>query len=283
MLRVIFELVENMIKSEEYDKDLQAELAAAFPNYLNVLQTSKRDLLRNDCGIVVTGETSAGKTSVINKIIGRTGFATSNTAATGKVCRIRNSDDMQIKAYTYDEKLIKDEQVNDFKEFKYVMKTLTDLKRIPEELKDVFYVDAYLPVPLLQGNVILVDTPGIGESDELDSILLEFLPHAVSFLFIIDASHSGGVDKDRLMRILRNVMDNRSKMPCFNPEDVMFLTNKWDIIEPKEYSSTDEEDNTEIENQHAETFRSINMKLKMGWPHINPKNIFRISIRQADE
>lgn len=78
-------------------------------------------------------------------------------------------------------------------------------------------------------------------------------------------------------------MDNRSKMPCFNPEDVMFLTNKWDIIEPKEYSSTDEEDNTEKENQHTETFRSINMKLKMGWPHINPKNIFRISIRQADE
>lgn len=65
MLRVIFELVENMIKSEEYDKDLQAELAAAFPNYLNVLQTSKRDLLRNDCGIVVTG---MYKTTKYNKI-----------------------------------------------------------------------------------------------------------------------------------------------------------------------------------------------------------------------
>lgn len=51
----MFESVEDMLNSPEYDKDLQDELSAACPNYMTVFLTSKRDLLRNDCGIVVTG------------------------------------------------------------------------------------------------------------------------------------------------------------------------------------------------------------------------------------
>ncbi|XP_076114880.1 uncharacterized protein LOC143082838 [Mytilus galloprovincialis] len=286
MLRYIFELVEKMVNCEEYDKDLQDELTSAFPNFMIVLQTAKRDLLRNDCGIVVAGETSAGKTSVINWIVGKSVFVTSNAAATGTVCRIRNSKKLQIKAYTKEEELKREEHPNDMKRFKSVIRTLTDVEKINADMKDLFYVDAYLPVPLLQGNVILVDTPGIGESDDLDKILLEFLPHAVSFMFIINANNAGGVCDDRLIKILRNIMGNRSKMPCFNTEDVMFLTNKWDSIEKEEYRSPsddddeEEEDNVDRENQHDKTFRIINSKLKKGWPHIDPKNIFRISMKQ---
>lgn len=51
----------------------------------------------------------------------------------------------------------------------------------------------------LQGNVIFVDTPGIGENDTLTNILLDFLPHAVSFVFIINARNAGGVQEDRVM------------------------------------------------------------------------------------
>lgn len=51
----MFESVEEMLESPDYDKDLQDELSIACPNYMTVFQSAKRDLLRNDCGIVVAG------------------------------------------------------------------------------------------------------------------------------------------------------------------------------------------------------------------------------------
>lgn len=54
----MFESVEDMLRSPDYDEYLQAELSLACPNYMTVFQTAKRDLLRNDCGIVLAGWSS---------------------------------------------------------------------------------------------------------------------------------------------------------------------------------------------------------------------------------
>lgn len=55
---MMFESVEDMLESPDYDKDLKSELSDALPNFDNDLKSAKRDLLRNDCGIVVTGWSS---------------------------------------------------------------------------------------------------------------------------------------------------------------------------------------------------------------------------------
>lgn len=39
-----------------------------------------------------------------------------------------------------------------------------------------------------QGNVYLVDTPGIGTNSHLNEVLFDFLPNAGSFIFVIDAT-----------------------------------------------------------------------------------------------
>lgn len=49
-----------------------------------------------------------------------------------------------------------------------------------------------------RGNVVLVDTPGIGDSDHLRQILEEYIPKAVAFVFIVDVSRAGGLQKDRV-------------------------------------------------------------------------------------
>lgn len=54
---------------------------------------------------------------------------------------------------------------------------------------------------LQQGNTILVDTPGIGGSDEVSRKLMEYLPNAVSFIFVINAGNAGGMQNDRVMEI----------------------------------------------------------------------------------
>lgn len=49
-----------------------------------------------------------------------------------------------------------------------------------------------------QGNTILVDTPGIGANEEITQKLKEYLPNAVSFVFVINVANAGGMQKDRV-------------------------------------------------------------------------------------
>ena len=49
---------------------------------------------------------------------------------------------------------------------------------------------------LLQEGVVIIDSPGLGESDEMDSVLMRYLPNAFAFIYVIDVSHAGGVQED---------------------------------------------------------------------------------------
>lgn len=283
-LRVMFESVEDMLRSPDYNEDLQDELSVACPNYMTTFQTAKRDLLRNDCGVVLAGETSAGKTTLINQLVRQKVFVIGNLATTGTITRIRNSEKMGIQCYLKDETLMKEVELQNVKDLKAFIKGLTDIQEIPEDLKDIYYVDVHLPVSILKGNVIIVDTPGIGENERLDQILLDFLPHAVSFVFVVNAKNAGGIHEDRLSKILKTIMDNREKMPCFDPREVMFLTNQWDIIFNDGSSSEEDKDGKrEKDDQKEKTWKLIQSKLKNGWGWLNAANVFRVSLRQVEK
>lgn len=47
-----------------------------------------------------------------------------------------------------------------------------------------------------------MDTPGIGENERLDKILLDFLPHAVSFVFVVNVRNAGGIHEDRVKHFI---------------------------------------------------------------------------------
>lgn len=47
--------------------------------------------------------------------------------------------------------------------------------------------------------MILVDTPGIGGSGKVTQKLMEYLPNAVSFIFVINVGSAGGMQSDRVI------------------------------------------------------------------------------------
>lgn len=75
-------------------------------------------------------------------------------------------------------------------------------------------------------------------------------------------------------------MDNREKMPCFDPEEALFLTNKWDAVNSD--SSSDDEEKCEIKNQNTRTWKTIINKLTHGWVLIDLKNVFSVSLQQVN-
>lgn len=59
---------------------------------------------------------------------------------------------------------------------------------------------------IIQGNVMIVDTPGFGdETDEnikdVEDKIRSYLPNAVAFVFVVNVSNAGGLQTDRVLCI----------------------------------------------------------------------------------
>lgn len=64
-------------------------------------------------------------------------------------------------------------------------------------------------------------------------------------------------------------------MPCFDPKDVIFVTNKWDTI----YSDSDDDEENEVEINR--TWRTLKSTLMNEWPDVQEENIFKISLSKV--
>ena len=64
--------------------------------------------------------------------------------------------------------------------------------------KNSMFFFIYICCFLLKGDTMIVDTPGIGGSEEATQKLMEYLPNALSFVFVINVASAGGMQKDRV-------------------------------------------------------------------------------------
>ena len=45
---------------------------------------------------------------------------------------------------------------------------------------------------------MIIDSPGVGKSDEMDEMVIQYLPQAFAFIYVIDCTNDGGIQKDRV-------------------------------------------------------------------------------------
>ena len=50
----------------------------------------------------------------------------------------------------------------------------------------------------LQGGVVIVDSPGIGDSEHISKIVLAYMPQACAFVYVINSPNAGGLQEDRV-------------------------------------------------------------------------------------
>lgn len=287
-LTSIYKEIYTFLKRKEYTIDLRKELEKSNPEYLNVLEKLMKDIEKADHGIVIAGETSAGKSTLINKILGKRIFKGQTAESTSSVCKIRNSEKVRI---------FSENKNGDIKEVEVPFDCDTESKTGIDSLMNVLmeltnktkskesinykYIDVGFPIPFLKENTILVDTPGIGGSTDGTQKLMEYLPNADSFIFVIDVSSAGGLQNDRLPLILDEVMSLISKndMPCFNAKDAIFVTNKWDLI----FEESDDDDDDDDESEETRTWNKLISTLEERWPSLNKDNIFKLSILDIEK
>ena len=49
-----------------------------------------------------------------------------------------------------------------------------------------------------QNGIVIVDSPGIRESELMDEEVVKYLPEAFAFVYVIKTDNAGGVQKDRV-------------------------------------------------------------------------------------
>ena len=65
-------------------------------------------------------------------------------------------------------------------------------------------------------------------------------------------------------------------MPCFDPANVLFITNKWDLIK-KEKDESDSSDDDEV----TQTWESLLYNITQLWPAVKEEHIFKMSLDEV--
>ena len=58
--------------------------------------------------------------------------------------------------------------------------------------------------------MVIVDSPGIGDSEGVNAIALEYLPQASAFIYVINSPNAGGLQDDRVSKQVFHPLNARS-------------------------------------------------------------------------
>ncbi|KAL3851674.1 hypothetical protein ACJMK2_015401 [Sinanodonta woodiana] len=252
-------------------KEFQLDLGQIFPDIESNLKRRPEELRTNECTILVAGEIAAGKSSFINLMLGIDILPTSQLPCTATVCEIRRAGDRK-EAIVYPKS-------GDSGKGQHLQPALIDLssEKGRKTLKDLISqvddnddcnidrVEIYYPFSVLEEGIVIVDTPGIGRGNLTAHYLQRYLKNSFGFIYVINSTNAGGVQKGRLQTLLRQVV-NSAGVEGFSPESTMFVVNRWDQIgeQDKEILS-----------------REIWNKLQDVYPGLKEDQLFYVSITEA--
>lgn len=224
-------LVQGLLKTEGTSEDLSEDC-----------KTHIQALKKGECVFLVAGETSAGKSSVLNLLFGEEILPVHNNSSTSTITVIRYHPEKHVRiVYKQD---IPDAVFELDKEGLEKLHAVAFMKSASErEHHNIQQVQVFLPLPLLQSGLVLVDTPGIGENEFLEKELTNFIhDHTImGFMYIIKTDNAGGVQEDRLLGLLKIVLEMqrsmdpaRKKLVQFDPKSALFVCNRVDLVDNKE-------------------------------------------------
>ena len=81
----------------------------------------------------------------------------------------------------------------------------------------------------------------------------------------------------QLPKILREIALKQieNEMPCFDPKEVLFITNKWDAIRKE----MDEDiDDSLVEDEKAKVWKVLLCDIKDKWPSVKDGHIFKMNL-----
>ncbi|XP_069121066.1 bacterial dynamin-like protein [Argopecten irradians] len=227
------------------------------------------DLEKVDRPILVIGESSAGKSSFLNLLIGRKVLPELSRPCTLCMCYVKKGSELQAHVSSLNDctprKIIKGNRLTD-QQFQTELRE--HVKYDESEDDPNRCLEVFVPCSILEDNVFLVDTPGFGDNERVTEKLLKFLTRAIGVIFVLNSSTSLGISEDRGVPVLQEILrlHDSGQIPAFDPGRIIFIANKWDTV-------------TECERQdHRQEM--IN-KIQIFWKDFHETQLFPLSVTEV--
>ncbi|MFK7985737.1 MAG: dynamin family protein [Sandaracinaceae bacterium] len=165
--------------------------------------------------LVVLGEFNHGKTTFVNSLLGAPVLPTGVTPTTAVIHHVVHGATPHATAVAEgSEHEVPVEQVADF---------VVGGAAAAEEVR---YLQVDYPAAILEGGVVLVDTPGVNDlNSQRAEITYSYLPKADAILFLLDA---GQILKESERAFIANKLLTQSR------DKVLFVINKIDLLDEDE-------------------------------------------------
>ncbi|XP_069121689.1 bacterial dynamin-like protein [Argopecten irradians] len=261
--------VYNEVKTYAENSSLVRENVLQFdPTFFERVRQGVTDLTEADRPILVIGETSAGKSSFLNLLIGRKVLPELTRPCTHCMCCIKKGTTLEARVSSFNSSKLSEPQIisgvgKSDKEFRAQLQELVNEDNCERTLDRC--IEIFVPSSILEDKVYLVDTPGFGENERVTKSLVKYLPKAIGIIFILNATVSLGIADDRGVLILDEIkrLREEGKIPSFDPTKVLFIANKWDQVTI---------DEREVHR------REMIEKMKAVWPNFQEDQLLPLSV-----
>src|SRR5688500_2705043 len=171
------------------DTTAKVTTALGRPDLARELGLVRARLLDPAFTVLVIGEFKQGKSSLVNALLGADVCPVDDDVATAVPTVLRWGETWEGAVYLAPETIDQDlHELRTVVPVDQIAAYVTEAAN-PENIKQVRSVELGIPSPLLQGGLVLVDTPGVGGLAGLHAaITLNALPMADAVLFVSDAS-----------------------------------------------------------------------------------------------
>jgi GTPase Era involved in 16S rRNA processing len=200
--------------------------------------------------VVFVGTFNAGKSTIINALLGRVVLPYGNEPLTGKATVIKRSDTEGIITVN------KDGSQRTF-DIEMLSRLVTKSKETINETENIELVEVYVRDLPFDDDIVLVDTPGFDAyNDEHKRITNDYLKtkaHACVICF--DIGLVGSVQQDELIKFL-------SENQALSIDKMFWAINKWD---------------TKSEKEQRDAQRSLYNLIEVNKTKISPSKLYKIS------
>ncbi|KAL3874734.1 hypothetical protein ACJMK2_037706, partial [Sinanodonta woodiana] len=228
--------INKMAKKDWFKNEISSNLEKRFPKYKEQLQERITKLTNDEIEICIFGWTSAGKSTFANILLGVDIMPTQFLPDTQCLVRLHNSQTRKLEYEAEGEKLTV-HLTKDPQDAKFKLKAIFDQRR-GNDLATLDVLDLYWPIPMLHENVVIVDTPGIGENNSQNELVMKHVPNAAGYICVINSGDDGGILEGGIVQLFKAIA-NKEVQTENNLGNVLFICNKWDMIkiEDRQYVS----------------------------------------------